>query len=117
MEINNFFSSCECSYAGDTKEAPSRLPNPNPNNFNITCARDIGRFIIAMVTYPDCTNFEGKKILVYENMSQAQLFQAARLDPHFCDNSSCISPIARFEPTKRGWEMAITFVLGWIEKG
>ncbi|AXQ68414.1 hypothetical protein HOT99_gp203 [Caulobacter phage CcrBL10] len=29
------------------------------------------------------------------------------LDPHFTDDRKVISPVARFEPTERGWIMAL----------
>jgi hypothetical protein len=31
------------------------------------------------------------------------------LDPHFCENCET-SPIARFEPTARGWDMGLTLI-------
>ena len=33
------------------------------------------------------------------------------IDPHFSDNKKYHSPIARFEPTDRGWEMALTLCI------
>ncbi len=85
----------------------------DPNHFNITRVRQVGKFVIAEIKYPNCTNYEGKKILVYKDADQEEIFRERRLDPHFCKNSSCRSPIARFEPTARGWEMAIYFCTNW----
>jgi len=56
---------------------------------------------VAKVKYWNATNYEGVKILVYQGALPA------RLDPHFCDKHK--SPIARFEPTERGWMMAAAF--------
>ena len=33
-----------------------------------------------------------------------------RLDPHFCEHSECLSPFARFAPTKAGWKAALSIV-------
>jgi hypothetical protein len=83
-------------------------PNPDPKNFKIIKMESVGRFQILKINYPDCTNFEGNKILIYENRSMKELANLSFIDPHFCD-SEHISPIARFEPTEKGWAMAITF--------
>jgi len=58
----------------------------------------VGQCTIVKVKYRNATNFEGVKILVYLGDLPA------KLDPHFCDNHK--SPIARFEPTERGWFLA-----------
>lgn len=86
----------------------SGLGNPNPNRFTIWQSQDVGRFTIARVTYPDCHNFEGEKILVFEGVSVKELKALRTLDPHFCDGAH-VSPIARFVPTKQGWKYAVVF--------
>jgi hypothetical protein len=60
-----------------------------------------------MLQYPDCKNNEGKKILLYENCKLADLIKQKYIDPHFSTAKRFYSPIARFEPTARGWQMAI----------
>ena len=84
--------------------------NPDPKNFNIIKHTKIGRFLIVKINYPNCTNYEGDKILVYEDISIEILRQKEELDPHFCDNDKCLSPLARFEPTEKGWKCAEIFV-------
>ena len=86
-----------------------RDPNPDPHNFKLQKIERVGRFVIALVEYPDCTTFEGRKILVFENVSTSKLKNAKVIDPHFCDSKKHISPVARFKPTNRGWEMACEF--------
>ena len=81
-------------------------PNPNPRNFEIIRAEEIGKLIV-MVRYPDCTNYEGLKILMFEeDVTLHDLTRQGTIDPHFSDNPNMISPIARFAPTKEGWELA-----------
>ncbi len=89
-------------------EQPSPPANPNPRNFKLLKVEEVGKFIIAMVQYPDCDNYEGVKILVFHNLSQEQLLNATFLDPHFC-NGSHYAPIARFRPGPDGMECARLF--------
>lgn len=91
-----------------TKDMPDG--NPDPNNWKIVKAEEHGKFLILMMQYPDCTNYEGKKILVFENVSLINLVNQKLIDPHFFPaNTQYKSPIARFEPTDRGWAMAVKF--------
>lgn len=83
--------------------------NPNPENFHIKQHEEVGRFAVLLVHYPDCRNYEGDKILVFEDVSLATLQSLTSLDPHFCNSKLHPSPIARFEPSVTGWVYAITF--------
>ena len=83
------------------------LPNPNPKKYKVLNYTYDGKYLIVLVNYPDCTNYEGNKILMFENVHVEDLFNQGSIDPHFSNNSKKISPIARFEPTLRGWEMAL----------
>ena len=67
-------------------------------------------FIVLEIEYPHCTNYEGRKISVYENWALDSLLTGKALDPHFCDIKDVPSPIARFEPTALGRQRAIHFV-------
>ena len=89
--------------------APPPLPNPNPERFNIIKHEQVGGYLCVLVNYPDCTNFEGNKIMVYEGVTVHQLQWQSSLDPHFSDNGNYHSPIARFVPTEDGWKMARLF--------
>lgn len=85
--------------------------NPDPNNWKFVKVEEHGKYLILMMEYPDCSNYEGKKILVFENITLIQLVNQKLIDPHFFPaTSNYKSPIARFEPTDRGWEMAKTFI-------
>ncbi len=92
--------------------------NPNPKNFRILNAYQYNtpkskNYILVSVKYEGCTNYEGQKILVYECnrfcRDLSEFFKLKSLDPHFCDGDH-FGPIARFVPTKDGWQMAITFI-------
>ena len=94
-----------------------RLPNPNPARFAILRTQQVGRSVVAEVQYPDCTNYEGRKVLVYADTLEGELTERATLDPHFAPNGG---PVARFEPTERGWVLALVVARvanwRWVEK-
>ena len=109
-------SSCSCDHSLrrkildvlnlDKPPSSSALPNPDPTNFVIKQVVEVGSHLVARICYPDCKNYEGDKIMVYEGITLEHLESAKRLDPHFCDKPSCISPVARFVPTMAGWAAA-----------
>jgi hypothetical protein len=89
--------------------APVQNLNPDPKNFIIEkIDPTFVNFMIVLVKYPNCTNYKGKKILVYQNLSLVDFMNLKAIDPHFSESG--ISPIARFAPTDEGWAMAVAFV-------
>jgi hypothetical protein len=90
------------------------LPNPDPHRFNIIRIEQHDSLLIALINYPNATNYEGNKILVFENIMESQFRKEKFIDPHFCPCNH-ISPIARFEPTDRGWQMAQDFANTWLQ--
>ncbi len=93
------------------KERSQKLPNPNPKNCQIDREEGIGRLSILCVKYPDCTNYDGYKIMVFD-LPLAELKEKIQktgfLDPHFCPHSD-LKMIARFIPDFSGWEIAKAF--------
>lgn len=77
-------------------------------SYDIIKCRTIGKLSVLMIKYNNCNNYEGKKILVFNN-SIAEISDLQYIDPHFLDNTKHIHPIARFEPTDSGWEDALLF--------
>jgi hypothetical protein len=94
--------------AGLVFDSPVR-GNPNPENFEILRIESIGNYLVVKVHYPDCTNYEGNKIMVYKDVTIKELAEATVLDPHFYKSKGIKSPVARFEPTEEGWNMATFF--------
>jgi hypothetical protein len=86
------------------------LPNPNPERFKIISWHQNGKFLILYINYPDCTNYEGNKILLYKGCCIEDLVGQGSVDPHFSNNKEKISPIARFVPTLEGWDMAVKLI-------
>lgn len=98
-----------------------KLPNPNPRNFKVVRSEQIFECLVVEVLYPDCTNYEGRKIMVYANTTLDKMLKKNGnvLDPHFCENKDFVSPIARFEPTERGWKLARALAkhYHWLKDG
>jgi|CXWL01.1.fsa_nt_gi hypothetical protein len=82
--------------------------DPDPLKFDVLDEIKINKAVVVVVRYPDCTNYEGKKVLVFDsNYKWLKLKRTGKLDPHFTENT--YSPVARFEPTDRGIELATKF--------
>ena len=91
--------------------------NPNPLHFEILQLKKIGRFVIVMIRYPDCSNYEGKKILVFENVRINTIKSLKYIDPHFCNCVKHPSPVARFKPDQSGFRYAVDFCQYAVRKG
>lgn len=81
-------------------------PNPNPRNYHINKLYEYTNGYVMDISYPNCTNYEGRKILVYRGYIEDHSadFMRYGIDPHFCEVP--YAPIARFIPTEKGLEMA-----------
>ena len=82
---------------------------PDPTVFSILDFKQVGHLLLVKVRYPQATNYEGVKILLYRNTTIQELIaQGARcgIDPHFSESKDFKSPFARFEPTELGWDAA-----------
>lgn len=90
-------------------EEPKKLPNPDPKRFKIKKISISDSSCIAVkINYPDCTNYEGDKIMIFEKRVWRKIRWLGVIDPHFTNKG--YSPIARFEPTMEGWKNALKFL-------
>ena len=92
-----------------TEEESRKMSNtlakmPRPDYYKILSVLQIGQCLLVELKYPNCTNYEGKKILLFKEMTLKELIDHKEIDPHFFENSK-FSPCARFEPTVYGWKM------------
>ena len=90
--------------------AVAQTPAPNdpiPSRFRIQHLEQYGNFVIGKVIYPNCTTFDGLKIIVWENVTVDDIYRMDVIDPHFFEDNKII---ARFAPTKNGMHYAIQFV-------
>lgn len=100
-----------------TQEPPAG--NPDPNNYQIVKAEEKKGWLVVMINYPGCNNYEGNKILLFKGMTLVQLVNQKLIDPHFFPGDKKYkSPVARFVPTDEGWAMALALVgaIGPMEK-
>lgn len=81
---------------------------PDPKDFEVIKRVVVNDYPIYWVKYPSVTNYEGNKILMYSKFFNEDLIKE-KMDPHFFDKGD--SPIARFEPTKYGYGLAIKLAL------
>ncbi len=80
---------------------------PDPSNWHIIKYEMVSCYTVAKIHYPNCTNFEGDKILVLMNVNILGMKKHGyKLDPHFNPEGPVI---ARFKPTALGWADAIYF--------
>ena len=108
--VNDSNSQCTC------RNTAVNFPNPNPFKFVIIKHTEVGDFLVIKIKYPDCTNYEGMKILVFRGIGIQDLYRQNSIDPHFSDNKRYHSPVARFEPSEWGWKAAITACKHWNNK-
>jgi hypothetical protein len=97
---------CSCNCKKETIFIEKRVNStPDPVNFKIKKQEIINGYPVLLVNYPGVKNYEGNKILMYPKLFNLDLIKK-RIDPHFFTKGD--SPIARFEPTEYGWEIAVT---------
>lgn len=92
----------------DNKKQPT---DPNPYRFEVVEKYTIADGGVALeVIYPDCDNYDGHKVMVFDDQGQLleQIQDEQGIDPHFLEDK--YSPVARFEPTDKGWNLAKDFV-------
>lgn len=95
------------SHVEEVRKQISPPGNPNPLNYEILRSQQVGKHLVVEVKYPDCINYEGRKIMVYQNLTISGLVSQKEIDPHFTKSNKFRSPIARLEPTDHGWKLAI----------
>ena len=94
----------------ECEKCPIKNMLPRCDNYEVIKYEEINKNVVIMLKYLDATNYEGKKILVYQNTTFKELMIQGDLDPHFLNYPDMKAPIARFVPTDKGWKMAINFV-------
>lgn len=97
------------------REVPKVVPiaTPDLTRFTVVDRIDLNKHSIVRVVYPDVDNYDGLKIMVFETAVLDQAIAKGRIDPHFLEWWP--SPIARFEPTAVGAQLAVKFVTDVLE--
>ena len=106
MGFRWFSSSSKLDDPQQNQRIPCFDANPDPDNYQIVRHEQIGDYLLVKILYPNCTNYEGNKILVFKGIDINALRKQRQIDPHFSDKGIYHHPIARFIPTDEGWRMA-----------
>lgn len=91
-----------------------------PTKFEIVALHEAShtKRLALKVRYPSCTacEYEGTKILVFENVTLRDVVFWREIDPHFRapqkKDRAAPSPIARFPGNDAGWKNAVRFADG-----
>jgi hypothetical protein len=98
---------------GGTDNLPEQQPspdrNPDPYNYQLGQFYEVGNLLVVEITYPNCNNYEGKKILLFEDMNMDRLRTHKQIDPHFIEDHKVLHLLARFKPTEAGFKQAVAF--------
>lgn len=106
----NILSRNSFGKTGDNYEKLKKSPqDPDPSKFILENVVEYNGNAAVQIKYPNCTNYEGTKIIVYKNVNYKQLASLKEIDPHFVEGN-VIKPFARFEPTEEGWYAAINLL-------
>jgi hypothetical protein len=107
MGISLFSSNSSSEITPDTET----YPNPNPYRFEVLDITESAKYFMLVLKYLDCTEYEGKKVLVYKIKHKEdveKMLDESCIDPHFLENR--ISPIARFPGNVEGIVEAIKYI-------
>lgn len=91
---------------GDYEKYKVSDVDPNPKKFVLEIVVEIFNHTLIFLNYPNCTNYEGNKIILFRNTSKREVLKIKEIDPHFTEENK-LKPFARFEPTKEGWEAGL----------
>ena len=75
----------------------------------------MGAHLVMKVKYPNCAlcAYEGQKVMVFLNVTEAQVLKWRRIDPHFRATKAlpqeAPSPAARFPASQEGWRDALDY--------
>ena len=66
----------------------------------------INNNLVALIQFDGVQAFDGCKILIYKDCDISKLNGYHDINPNFDDNVTRLSPIAKFEPSEDGWNLA-----------
>lgn len=104
---------CKSPYSSQSepkKRKKVEPPNPDPHNYKFVRVEETDGFLLVELLYPDCVNYEGRKILLFRGVTLLNLVNQQYIDPHFFQAKDVASPIARFVPTDEGWQMGLDLI-------
>jgi hypothetical protein len=93
---------------------------PDVEKYEIEDFTRVGPHVVLKVRYPNCSKcaYEGNKVMVFLNVTEAEMLRWRRIDPHFRDpksqrvKTSAPPPAARFPASTEGWADALAYAQG-----
>ncbi len=90
---------------------------PDNANYEIQRVERVGPHLVMEVLYPNCKkcSYEGRKVMVFLNVTEVQVLKWRKMDPHFSDKvrgpTEAPSPAARFPASDQGWKDAVAYAV------
>lgn len=90
---------------------------PDKEKYEILDFLRVGDHVVLKVLYPNCSkcSYEGAKVMVFLNVTEAQMLKWKEIDPHFRDpkhqpaKHEAPGPAARFPASSEGWQDAVSY--------
>jgi hypothetical protein len=99
---------CDGTCSKSFEQRRQEFGNPDPRRYGVLSHTTVNGYLILELHYPNCTNYEGRKVLLFDRgVTMVRLKRQNAIDPHFSNSAEYNHPIARFEPTARGHAMAV----------
>jgi hypothetical protein len=97
--------------------SPPEPKTPDKTKYSIVDFLRVGPHVVVKALYPNCKScsYEGNKVMVFLNVSEAEILKWREIDPHFRDNklprASHVAPgpAARFPASEQGWTDAVAY--------
>lgn len=101
----------------EAERASLTSKTPDAERYEIVDTVRVGPHLVAKVLYPNCKkcSYEGNKVMVWLNVTEADALRWRRIDPHFRDPQAQRStreapgPAARFPASDDGWHDALNY--------
>lgn len=98
------------------------VDSPDSGKYDISRIERVGPHLVVEATYPNCTKcaYEGRKVMVFLNITEIDAIRWKRIDPHFRDPtlkyplSEAPPPVARFPANDAGWRDAVAYAKGKV---
>jgi hypothetical protein len=95
---------------------------PDSEKYDVVDVQRVDQHLVVKVLYPNCSkcSYEGHKVMVFLNVTEADVLRWRKIDPHFRDPTATRSPreaptpAARFPASKAGWSDAIAYANGKV---
>ena len=109
---------CTTQYPQRYEDTETKTPKtPDSSNYEIVDIVRVGLHLVLKVLYPNCKKcaYEGNKVMVFLNVSEADVLRWRKIDPHFRDpkasrtSKEAPPPAARFPASQEGWEDALDY--------